>query len=181
MKHTTVGYGTKFAGPYKCIGTAQSPITFGKYCSIAPGVKIMTTNHDWNYPCMQGTFYRDMFNTSHPGEIGVQTAERSKGGVTIGNDVWLGEDVFILGGVIIGDGAIVGARAVITKDVEPYSIVAGVPGKKVGMRYDSDIIDFFLNIQWWDWPVDRIKRNGPFFMMDINKSNLQEISNTIIS
>ena len=78
--------------------------------------------------------------------------------VTIGNDVWIGEGVCIMSGVSIGDGAIIGAHAVVTHDVEPYSIVAGVPAKVIKKRFDDDTINKLLSIKWWNWNEDMISR-----------------------
>ena len=83
--------------------------------------------------------------------------------VIIGNDVWIGSGALILGGVKIGDGAIVAAGAVVTKDVEPYSIVAGVPAKIIKYRFESSEIDFLKKFLWWDKPEDWIERNADIF------------------
>lgn len=77
----------------------------------------------------------------------------------IGNDVWIGYRATILSGVKIGDGAVVGAMAVVTKDVEPYCIVAGNPARTIGKRFDDDTIRKLLEIKWWDWPIEKINAN----------------------
>ena len=79
----------------------------------------------------------------------------NKGDIIIGNDVWIGFEAVILAGVTIGDGAIIGARAVVTKDVPPYTIVGGTPAKPIKKRFDEDTISDLLCIKWWDWR-DRI-------------------------
>lgn len=83
--------------------------------------------------------------------------------VIIGNDVWIGEGGCILSGVKIGDGSIVGAHAVVTKDVEPYTIVAGVPARELKKRFDKKIIERLLEIKWWDWNDEEISRMSMFF------------------
>jgi acetyltransferase-like isoleucine patch superfamily enzyme len=83
----------------------------------------------------------------------------SYGEVVIGNDVWFGSDVVIIGNVKIGDGAVIGARAVVTKDVEPYSVVVGAPARKVRFRFSKQVIDALLRIKWWDWREDKILSN----------------------
>nr|WP_051204396.1 CatB-related O-acetyltransferase [Butyrivibrio sp. VCD2006] len=81
----------------------------------------------------------------------------SKPKIKIGNDVWIGQNASILQGVTIGDGAMIGAGAVVTKDVEPYSIVVGVPARHIRYRFDSKIREKMLEIRWWDWDIDIIK------------------------
>ena len=78
---------------------------------------------------------------------------------TIGNDVWIGWDVLIKGGVTIGNGAVIGARSVVTKDVPPYAVVAGVPAKVIKYRFEQEKIDLLQQLQWWDWDIDRIYEN----------------------
>ena len=79
------------------------------------------------------------------------------GDIIIGNDVWIGYDAVIMAGVKIGDGAIIGARAVVTKDVEPYSIVGGVPAKEIRKRLKPDIIEKLQYLQWWKWSENKIR------------------------
>lgn len=83
----------------------------------------------------------------------------NKGDIIIGNDVWIGYEAIILAGVTIGDGAIIGARAVVTKDVLPYTIVAGVPAKPIKKRFDDKTISKLLDIQWWNWSDEKIAQN----------------------
>ena len=82
-----------------------------------------------------------------------------KGDIIIGNDVWIGFEAVILAGVAIGDGAIIGTRAVVTKDVPPYTIVGGIPAKPIKKRFDEDTISELLRIKWWDWSNEKIVRN----------------------
>lgn len=76
----------------------------------------------------------------------------NKGDIIVGNDVWIGFEAVILAGVTIGDGAVVGARAVVTKDVPPYTIVGG-------KRFDECTVSALLSIQWWNWPEHKIAKN----------------------
>lgn len=82
---------------------------------------------------------------------------------TIGNDVWVGEGVCIVSGVKIGDGAIIGAHAVVTHDIAPYSVVAGVPAKEIRKRFDDETIEKLLALRWWDWPDVKLKKYGQYF------------------
>ena len=89
----------------------------------------------------------------------VAKAWDNKGDIVIGNDVWIGYEAVILAGVTVGDGAVIGARAVVTKDVPPYTIVGGVPAKPIRKRFSEDLIAALLELRWWDWPEERLKAN----------------------
>lgn len=83
----------------------------------------------------------------------------TKGDTIVGNDVWIGHKVTIMPGVKIGDGAIIATRSVVTKDVEPYSVVGGNPAKELKKRFSEEEITKLLELKWWDWDIDRITRN----------------------
>jgi virginiamycin A acetyltransferase len=94
----------------------------------------------------------------------------NKGDIVIGNDVWIGYDAVIMQGVHIGDGAIIGTRAVVTKDVLPYTIVGGMPAKPIKKRFDEKTIDKLMSIKWWNWPPEKVKENLPVIISgDIEK------------
>ena len=88
----------------------------------------------------------------------------TKGDVVIGSDVWLGHDALILSGVTIGHGAVVGARAVVTHDLEPYSVVAGNPARLIRHRFEPALVKRLLNVAWWDWPPGRVEEAWPLLM-----------------
>ena len=170
MNFIEIGKGTKINGNKHFAASKVSKIIIGKYCAIANGCKIITLNHDYNFPAVQGTFHKIFFNDKHPGEkLNPPNKERTKGDVIIGNDVWIGEDVFICSGVKIGDGCCIGAKSIVTRDLPPYSICVGSPCKSVKKRYNQDIINFLLKIKWWDWDDTKIKRNKEFFYTNLNK------------
>ena len=79
----------------------------------------------------------------------------------VGNDVWIGYEAVILSGVTIGDGAVIGTRAVVTKDVPPYTIVGGVPAKPIRKRFDDAVIERLEALRWWDWEEEKIRRAIP--------------------
>jgi acetyltransferase-like isoleucine patch superfamily enzyme len=131
----------------------NAQLSIGSFCSFAGNVQILLGgNHrsDW-----LSTFPFMVFFPSHANHASHST---SKGAVTIGNDVWVAQDAMILSGITIGDGAVIGARCVVTKDVPPYAIVAGNPGRVVKMRFSDDVISQLLAMQWWDWPIEKISR-----------------------
>lgn len=173
---------SKIIGKSSLISSKDSKIIIGKYCAIANGCKIITLNHDYNYPVIQGTFYKKFFNIKHPGETKQPpNKERTKGNVVIGNDVWIGEDVFIGSGVTIGDGCCIGAKSIVTKDLPPYTICVGQPCKPVKNRYNTEIINLLLNLQWWNWDKEKIKKNKKFFITNLNViSNINEIKQMIL-
>ncbi len=90
----------------------------------------------------------------------------TKGGVVIGNDVWLGHQTLVLSGVTIGDGAIIGAGSVVRHDIPPYAIVAGNPARVAGFRFPPEQVEALLRIRWWDWPLERISRHLDTLLSD---------------
>jgi virginiamycin A acetyltransferase len=89
--------------------------------------------------------------------------------VTVGNDVWIGSRAIVLSGVDIGHGAIVGAGAVVTDDVEPYAVVAGVPAERRKWRFPEHVREALLDIAWWDWEPERLAANEEFFRTDLSE------------
>lgn len=135
-----------------------SKLRIGKYCSFAVPTILLGGEHrtDWitTFP-----FPDSIFNKSFSEIKGLPDFSKTKGDVIIGNDVWIGKDATILSGVNIGDGAVVAAKSLVVKDVPPYSIVGGNPAKLIRKRFDDDIIKQLLKIQWWNWPMTKIKKN----------------------
>lgn len=134
-------------------------LKIGKFCSIACGAKFLFTsaNHAMNslstypFPIFFDEWGLDVKN--------ITDAWDNKGDIIIGNDVWIGYEAVILSGITIGDGAIIGTRAVVTKDVPPYTIVGGVPAKPIRKRFDDVTIARLLELKWWDWSEERIRAN----------------------
>ncbi|MDQ7787557.1 MAG: CatB-related O-acetyltransferase [Thermodesulfovibrionales bacterium] len=163
----SIGYGSRING--KIIIKGDAGCIIGKYCAIGSDVKVITSNHAMNTANIQRALEK---------RIGLDTMEISKGDVVIGNNVWIGDSAIILSGVNIGDGSIIGAGAVVTRIVEPFAIVAGSPAKKMRMRFKDNIIKQLMNIAWWNWTEERIKRNINFFKLDLtlvpDEVNLKE-------
>lgn len=139
--------------------TVLSPfVHIGKYCSIADYAVIGAGDHP--ITTLSTSPFQYMYkNIKGLGNIVVPKSNLIKREVketTIGNDVWIGYRAFIKAGVNIGDGAVIGAGAVVTKDVEPYSIVGGVPARLIRYRFDEDIRKELLELKWWDLPENFI-------------------------
>jgi len=134
--------------------------TIGKFCSIAENVKIVLGNHPVNFVSTHPAFYS---NNKPFKTFSDNTYVEEIKNVIIGNDVWIGEGVLILGGVVIGNGAIIAARAVVTKDVEPYSIVGGVPAKHIKYRFNKEIIKQINTLEWWNWEESIFEENFKLF------------------
>lgn len=133
-------------------------LIIGKYCSIASGVVFMMGGncghrHDWITAYPLDIIEDSKANKKAP--IGYD----KKGDTIIGNDVWIGTEAMILPGIQIGDGAVIGARALVTKDVEPYSIVGGNPAELIRKRFSDKEIKKLLAIRWWDWDEDCIRQH----------------------
>lgn len=129
----------------------KTSLTIGKFCSIAEGVTIMLGGEhrtDWitTYP----------FNALVNELSEIKGHPATKGDIIIGNDVWIAGGAKIMSGVTIGDGAVIGANALVTKDIPPYAICGGVPAKVIRYRFDKRTIKKLLEIQWWNWPDEKI-------------------------
>ncbi|MCH4552904.1 CatB-related O-acetyltransferase [Aestuariibaculum lutulentum] len=132
-------------------------LRIGKFCMIASDVKFI----------MNGANHLTESLTTYPFAIFGEDWKTvmdgkeypKKGDITIGNDVWIGYNATIMAGVTIGDGAIIATNSTVIKDVEPYSIVGGNPSKEIKKRFSDEKIKKLLEIQWWNWDIERITRN----------------------
>jgi acetyltransferase-like isoleucine patch superfamily enzyme len=136
-------------------------VTIGKYCSIAAGVQFVFGDHGLTrvstFP-----FRERLLHTA------TNTDAVNRGAIVVGNDVWLGHRSLIMANVRIGDGAVVAAGAVVTQDVDPYTIVGGVPARALKRRFSDSQIAELLKIRWWDWPQDYVIRNLDLFYEDVD-------------
>jgi len=142
----------------------QDKLIIGKFCSIACGAKFLLTSSNHTQRSLSTYPFPIFFEEWGLDKANVKSAWDNKGDIVIGNDVWIGYEAVILSGVHIGDGAIVATRAVVTKDVPPYTIVGGIPAKAIKKRFDDATIAKLLALQWWNWPFEKIQHSLPFIM-----------------
>ena len=131
-------------------------LIIGKFCSIACGAKFLFNSANHKMASLSTYTFPLFFEEWGLKKENVAQAWDQKGDIMIGNDVWIGYEAVILSGVTIGDGAVIGCRAVVTKDVPPYTIVGGVPAKPIRKRFDEETIKELQKIKWWDWPEEKI-------------------------
>lgn len=139
-------------------------LVIGKFCSIACGAKFLFNCANHTLASLSTYTFPLFYEEWGLERSAVASAWDNKGDILIGNDVWIGYEAVILAGVHIGNGAIIGARAVVTKDIAPYSIVGGVPAREIRKRFDATTIAHLEALQWWDWPVAEIRRRLPQIM-----------------
>ena len=148
-------------------------LIIGKFCSIACGAKLIFNCANHKLKSLSTYTFPLFFEEWDLPKSEVSTAWDNKGDIIIGNDVWIGYDAVIMAGVHIGDGAIIGTRAVVTKDVEPYSIVGGVPAKEIRKRFAPDVVAKLLELKCWNWPSEKIKNH----IAAIQSGNIDELLN----
>lgn len=142
----------------------QDRLIIGKFCSIACGAKFLFNSANHALRSLSNYTFPLFFEEWGLNKKNVASAWDNKGDIIIGNDVWIGYEAVIMAGVHIGDGAVIAARAVVTKDVPPYTIVGGTPARKIRMRFEEETIAKLQQIQWWNWPVEKIRRSLPYIM-----------------
>ncbi len=132
-------------------------LIIGKFCMIASDVRFIMNgaNHltdaisTYPFAIFGGDWANAMDGKRYP----------TKGDTIIGNDVWIGYNATIMAGVKVGDGAIIATNSVVTKDVEPYTVVGGNPAREIKKRFPKEHIDILLDLKWWDWSLEKITEN----------------------
>ncbi|AGB71641.1 MULTISPECIES: DapH/DapD/GlmU-related protein [Rhizobium] len=153
-----------YLGPRCIVGDA----TIGKFCAIAAEVRIGAPNHPMDRPSMHRFTYCPEYYSADAVRDHAFFDRRKEDRAVIGNDVWIGHGVIVLPGVKVGDGAVLAAGAVVTKDVQPYTIVGGIPAKFIRERFTRSIAERLASIAWWDWPFETIiERLADFQSSDI--------------
>lgn len=147
------GYGTRVNGSIVVKG--QGTFSTGRYCAIGDEVRVITSNHKVNVASIQLKLQRTLGGSAH--------IDKEKINVSIGNDVWIGDRVILLPGVTVGDGAILGAGSIVTRNVEPFTVVAGTPAKYIDKRFPSHVVDAFADLKWWDLGEDALKKGAFLF------------------
>jgi len=151
-----IGKYTSINGPNTTIVCHGNKVIIGSFCSIARNVQIQGHNHNYKR-ATSSSIFKTIFNTNDASDYEV------KGNITIEDDVWIGTNSVILSGVSIGRGAIVAAGSIVSKNVEPYSIVGGIPAKFIKKRFTDENILELENSKWWEWKIDKILKNKEFF------------------
>lgn len=146
-------------------GASVSNAIIGQFCSIGPGTKIGGLG---THPVKWATTHPAFYSTRKQAGVSFVKTDQFQenvGPVKIGNDVWIGANVLIIDGIKVGDGAIIAAGAVVNRDVDPYAIVGGVPARIIRYRFSPAVIKRFLELKWWDWPEDELRRRAAQFCM----------------
>lgn len=134
-------------------------LTIGKFCSLACGVRFLFNSANHNMDSLSTYTFPIFFEEWGLDPKNVAASWNNKGNIIIGNDVWIGYEAVIMAGVTVGDGAIIGTRALVTKDVPPYTIVGGMPAKPIRKRFSEQTISSLLEIEWWNWSKEKIAKN----------------------
>lgn len=136
-------------------------LVIGKFCSIACGARFIFNSANHALGSLSTYPFNLFFDEWGLDRKNVAESWDNKGDIVVGNDVWIGYEAVIMTGVTIGDGAIIGTRAVVTKDVPPYTIVGGVPAKPIRKRFSEETIQKLLELKWWNWSKEKIAANIP--------------------
>lgn len=139
----------------------RDKLVIGKFCSIACGAKFMFASANHAMSSLSTYPFPIFFEEWGLAKSEITAAWDHKGDILIGSDVWIGYEAVIMAGVTIGDGAVIGARAVVTRDVPPYTIVGGVPARPIRTRFPDQVISALLTLKWWDRDTEWIRRNIP--------------------
>lgn len=134
-------------------------LIIGKFCSIACGAKFLFNSANHTLQSLSTYPFPIFFDEWQLDIKDIASAWDNKGNIVVGNDVWIGYEAVIMAGVTIGDGAIIGTRALVTKDVPPYTIVGGIPAQPIRTRFSEKEISVLLKLRWWDWPKEKIAQN----------------------
>jgi acetyltransferase-like isoleucine patch superfamily enzyme len=164
-----------YVGP----GCQLNNVSLGRFCALAPNVLIGATEHPTDWLSVHPFQYDGTRQfKGHPAyeEIAAKLPFDDRSGHShVGNDVWIGEGAVVRRGARIGDGAIVAARAVVTRDVDPYMIVAGVPARPVRTRFSADLVARLLALRWWEYDLAHVSGSLDFSDAEASTRHLEEL------
>ena len=144
--------------------------TIGKFCSIGPYLICGYGDHPSDFVSTSPMFY------STGRQCGISFTDKDifdeRKQILVGHDVWIGARVFVRNGVKIGNGAIIGAGSVVIHDVPDYAIVGGVAAKIIRYRYPEDIIKKMMDLEWWNWPEEKLRKAQPYIAQNEIKAFL---------
>jgi acetyltransferase-like isoleucine patch superfamily enzyme len=139
----------------------------GRFCSIGPNVMIAHGEHPMDFLSTHPLFFESSY-IKGMSSFTTEALFNSHKEVNIGSDVWIGANCYIKDGITIGNGAAIGAGSIVTHDIPPYCIAAGVPAKVIRMRFDEPTIQALIKLEWWNWDIDKIIANKKFFQGKLN-------------
>ena len=154
-----IGRYSSINGPNTDIFAKINKVVIGSFSSIARNATFQEYNHKMER-ITTSLIGKNVFN------LDMETDIVSKGGISIGSDVWIGNRVTILSGASIGHGAVVAANSLVNSNIPPYAVAAGSPAKVIKYRFTDEIIVRLLDIKWWDWPIEKIIKNKNLFLKD---------------
>ncbi|WP_370204858.1 type B chloramphenicol O-acetyltransferase [Pararhodobacter marinus] len=154
------GHGFDDCARYLLPDPGVDRLVIGSFCSIGSGAAFIMAGNQGHRSDWVSTF-PFYWMSDVPAFAGAANGYRPAGDTVIGNDVWIGAEAIILPGITVGDGAVIGTRAMVTRDVEPFAIVAGNPARTIRKRFDDRLIALLREMRWWDWPEDQLKDAMP--------------------
>jgi phosphonate metabolism protein (transferase hexapeptide repeat family) len=156
LSNTRIEYSS--LGDYSYLGENcdVADAVIGKFTAIANSVRIGAPNHPMGRPSQHRFTYCPEYYDAAATRDRDFFADRRGDRVSVGNDVWIGHAAILLPGVCVGDGAVIAAGAVVSRDVEPYTIVGGVPARPIRKRFPHSVADSLRRIAWWNWPDELI-------------------------
>lgn len=158
-----------------------SSVQIGRYSSIAGGLRILGEQHPYRRVSTSPVFYdhgvmMDVFQNDMETKVELEPFEHTEVPIQIGNDVWIGEDVVLKPGIRVGDGAVIAAKALITKDVESFTIVGGIPARKIGSRFPEELAAKISALEWWNYapdPVSTAQVDNPELFCSLFQAKLE--------
>jgi virginiamycin A acetyltransferase len=164
-----IGDGTNINGPF--VSRGQGSFRVGRYCAVGEDLRVITSNHDLRSANVQLNLQK---------RLGLSIIAGDRQDVSVGNNVWIGDSVTLLPGARIGDGAVIGAGSIVTSEIPPFAVAAGVPARELRHRFPPDMVAALVDIAWWDWSFDRMRRNRAFFDSDLTRMTPEEVRKVIV-